>query len=69
MDMWCSTNLEYWHVCCSRMPLRKVPIAERIWDIMQQRYLSALQKSILLLTQVPLEKVDDAAPRPEQRHF
>lgn len=36
---------------------------------MQQQYPSALQKSILLLTQVPLEKVDDATLRPEQTLF
>lgn len=61
MGMWCSTNLEYWHICCSRMTLRKVLIMGRIWDIMQQQYLSALQKTILLLNQVGLEKV--TAPR------
>jgi len=49
------------------MPLRKVPITKRIWDIMQQQYLSALQKIILLLTQVSPEKGDDA--RPEHRLF
>lgn len=38
-----STNLNYWHICCSRMPLRKALATERICDIMQQQYLSALQ--------------------------